>query len=251
MDRKFRESISVFFLVYNDARSIGKLVRDVRPLLERRFNDWEILLINDGSEDDSGQVVDALARSDPHIRAVHHGTNRGYGGAVSSGFAHSTGQLVFYTDGDGQYDPRELDGLLDHLDHADIVNGFKVRRRDAFVRKIEGRVYHAVSRFLFELSVRDVDCDFRLLRRRVVDDIMPFWCSGAAIGTEMLAKAREYGYHVATAPVNHYPRPHGRSQFFCARRIARCIREMFELWCLLRAGKKKKTPRRAPSATAP
>jgi len=251
MDRKIRESISVFFPVYNDARTIGKLVRDVRGVLQRRFNKWEIILVNDASEDDSAQVVDALARSDGHIRVVHHETNRGYGGALSSGFAHSTGQLVFYTDGDGQYDPRELERLLDHLDHADIVNGFKVRRSDTFVRRIEGRFYHAVSRFLFQLSVRDVDCDFRLLRRHVVDDIMPLWCSGGTIGVEMLAKAREYGHHVATVPVNHYARPYGRSQFFRARRLARSVREMFELWCLLVAGKKKKTPRGAGSTPAP
>jgi len=227
MDRKIPLSISVFFPVYNDALSIGKLVNDVKGVLGRRFDDWEILLVNDGSADGSGQVVDELAASDPRIRAIHHDRNRGFGHVVRTGFAHCTGDLIFYTDGDGQFDPKELDVLLDHMDNADIVNGFKIRRNDHVVRRIEGRLYHAVTRMFFGVNLKDVDCDFRLFKRHVVEDIMPLQCSGGVIGAEILAKVHERGYRVVQVPVHHYPRPHGRSQFFCPRHLGWAILELF------------------------
>lgn len=244
MSQKLPDSISVFFPVYNDARSIGKLVEDVREVLRRRFRDWEIILVDDGSTDDSPAVVDRLAASDRRVRAVHHGRNRGYGAAIATGLATGTGELVFYTDGDGQYDPRELDLLLDALGDADVVNGFKTARADHMVRKFEGRLYHAVGRVLFELSVRDIDCDFRLFRRHVVRHILPLACSGGTVGVEMLAKVKIHGYHVAEVPVHHYPRPYGTSQFCGAGRIARAIWQMFLLWVTLVCRKKERVRRR-------
>ena len=245
VEPKTSESISVVFPVYNDARSIGEMVSDVRDVLERRFHDWEIILVNDGSEDDSAEVVERLAASDRRICVVHHRGNQGYGAAINTGFAHSTGELVFYTDSDGQFDPRELERLLAHIDGTDLVTGVKRRRSDAWIRRIEGSFYHAVTRFIFELSVRDVDCNFRLLRRHVVDKIMPLWCREGAVGAEMLAKAKAWRCRVAQVPVNHFPRRYGRSQFFCFKHISRSILEIFELWCLLMAAKRKKTLRRA------
>jgi glycosyltransferase involved in cell wall biosynthesis len=229
MDQKLPYSISVFFPVYNDALSIGKLVDDVKGVLRRRFNDWEIILVNDGSADGSGQVVDELAASDPRVRAVHHDRNRGYGRVVRTAFAHCTKDLIFHTDGDGQFDPRELDLLLDHMDDADVVHGFKIRRSDHVVRRIEGRLYHAIVRMFFGVNLRDVDCEFRLFRRYVIEDITPLLCSGGVIGTEILAKVHERGYRVAQVPVHHYPRPHGRSQFFCPRHLGWAILELFIL----------------------
>jgi len=227
MEQKSPNSISVFFPVYNDARSIGKLVTDAEGVLRRRFDDWEIVLVNDGSRDGSGGVVDALAASNPRIRAIHHGRNRGYGCVVRTGFAACTKDLIFYTDGDGQFDAKELDALLDHADGADVVNGFKIQRDDHVVRKIEGRLYHAVVRMFFGVNLKDVDCDFRLFRRHVVEDITPLLCSGGVVGAEILAKVHERGYRVVQVPVHHYPRPYGRSQFFCFRHLGWAIVELF------------------------
>lgn len=224
------DSISVVFPVYNDALSIGKLVEDTKELLQRRFRDWEIILVDDGSFDASPRVTDGLAAADARVRVIHHERNLGYGGALRSGFAHASKQLLFYTVGDAQYDPKELSLLLDRLDGADVVTGFKIRRSDAFHRRIEGRVYHGFARFFFGLNLTDVDCDFRLFRRHVVDDILPLEMSGGTIGAEILAKVWRRGYRVAEVPVHHYPRPHGASQFFCARRIWRAVRELTWYW---------------------
>ena len=247
MDRRTPESISVFFPVYNDARSIGKLVSDVSDVLERRFRRWEIILVDDGSEDDSGQVVDRLAADDGRIKAVHHGVNRGYGAALNTGFARSTGEVVFYTDGDGQYDPRELERLLDCLDGADVVNGFKRSRSDHVFRIFEGRLYHACCRALFNLSVRDIDCDFRLLRRHVVRDLLPLESRGGAVGAEILSKVHDRAWRVAEAPVHHYPRPYGRSQFFRAWRLAHAVYELARFWFRRGAGAGRPARRPAPA----
>ena len=249
MDRKTSESISVFFPVYNDARSIGKLVSDVSDVLERRFRRWEIILVDDGSEDDSAQVVDRLAAADGRIKAVHHGVNRGYGAALNTGFTHSTGDLVFYTDGDGQYDPRELERLLDHLDGADVVSGFKRSRSDHALRVFEGRFYHVCSRVVFGLFDRDIDCDFRLLRRHVVRHILPLESTGGAVGTEILWKVHNAAWRVTEVAVHHYPRPYGRSQFFRARRIAHAVYELTRFW--LRGGTSGRRTRRRPTAGSP
>jgi glycosyltransferase involved in cell wall biosynthesis len=230
MDRHTHHGISVFFPVYNDAKSIGRMVSDARAVLERRCGDWEIILVNDGSRDGSREVVDALAAGEPRIRAVHHDRNRGYGQAIRTGFSHCTKDLIFYTDGDGQYDPRELETLLEHMDGADMVNGFKTRRADNAVRRFEGRGYHLLSRVVLGFRVKDVDCDFRLFRRHVVEGIMPLKCSGGVIGAEMMAKIQARGYRVAEVPVHHYPRPHGRSQFFRPRPFAHAIFELIKLY---------------------
>ncbi|MFH0964831.1 MAG: glycosyltransferase family 2 protein [Planctomycetota bacterium] len=224
------ESISAFFPVYNDARSIGKLVAEASAVLQRNFDRWEIILVNDGSEDDSAQVLDRLAASDSRIRTVHHPRNRGYGAALNSGFLHSTGDLVFYTDGDAQYDPAELELLLDRLDGADMVNGFKLSRSDHAVRIFEGRLYQTCSRILFGLTVRDVDCDFRLFRRHVVEAFMPLRSVGGTVGAEILSKVHDQGFKIAQTPVHHYPRPYGHSQFFRAPRIAHAVLELHWYW---------------------
>ncbi|HOX38884.1 MAG TPA: glycosyltransferase family 2 protein [Candidatus Brocadiia bacterium] len=229
---KLPSSISVFFPVYNDAGSIAKLVADVRSVLIGRFDDWEIILVNDGSQDESPRIVDALAASDPRIRVVHHSQNRGYGGALKSGFANARKELIFYTDGDGQYDPKELSLLLERIDEADMVNGYKIRRSDNIVRKTVGRTYHFANRALFGIQTRDVDCDFRLFHRRVIDAITLESDSGA-ICVEMMAKVRICGFNVIEVPVHHYARQYGKSQFFRPKHITRTVLRIAHLWLLL------------------
>ena len=246
MSDKPAYSISVFFPVYNDAKSIPKLVEAVRPVLEERFEDWEIILVDDGSPDESPAVVDRLAASDDRIRAVHHPSNRGYGGALMSGFASATKDLIFYTDGDGQYDPRELTLLLEHIEEGDMVNGYKISRSDNALRKVVGRAYHTVNKIMFGLGTRDVDCDFRLFKRHVIDDIELESDSGA-ICVEMMAKVRGHGFKVVETPVHHYPRMHGSSQFFRPRHIIRTVLRLAHLWItlILMGGKWRKREKNA------
>ncbi|MBI2939299.1 MAG: glycosyltransferase family 2 protein [Chloroflexi bacterium] len=223
-------SISVFFPAYNDAGTIPSMVMAVDMTLRRLCDDYEIIVVNDGSPDHVGEVLADLQPRYEHLRVVTHPRNRGYGGALRTGFAHARKDLIFYTDGDAQYDPRELTTLLARVaDGVDVVNGYKLRRSDALHRKIVGRLYQWAVRLAFGLPIRDVDCDFRLFRRDVLDAIQLESDSGV-ITVEMVRKIHAAGFRFAEAPVHHYPRAAGRSQFFQLRRIAETLRDLVHLW---------------------
>src|SRR5512133_442866 len=158
--------LTVFFPAYNDSGTIASMVIAAVRAAARLTHDFEVLVINDGSRDGTAEIADELARLYPQVRAVHHEKNRGYGGALRSGFANATKDLIFYTDGDAQYDPREMAGLWERMDEGvDLVNGYKISRSDPLHRILIGRVYHHFVKRMFGLTVRDVDCDFRLMRR--------------------------------------------------------------------------------------
>jgi glycosyltransferase involved in cell wall biosynthesis len=228
-----RPSLSVFFPAYNDGQAIGALVGDALALLPMLTDDYEIIIVNDGSTDETAAVLDRLARTHACVRVVQHERNLGYGAALRSGFAHARKELVFYTDGDGQYDVRELAQLYPLLAAGvDVVNGFKIKRADSGRRKVIGGLYNRVARLLFRLPVRDVDCDFRLLRRKALAGITLTSSSGA-ICVELVRKLHAAGCRFAEVPVHHYPRAHGRSQFFTPRRVARTARDFGALWLRL------------------
>ena len=167
------------------------------------------------------QIADELARTYPEVEVVHHERNRGYGGALRSGFAAATRELVFYTDGDAQYDPAEMEALWDAFDDdVDLVNGYKISRSDPLHRIVIGRIYHHTVKLLFGLKVRDVDCDFRLMRRSIFDRVALEKNSGV-ICLEMMKKIQDAGFRIAEVPVHHYHRAYGRSQFFNFRRLFR------------------------------
>lgn len=226
-------SISVFFPAFNDEGSIAALVRDALSVLPELTDDYEVIVVNDGSTDSTHAVLDELARTLPRVRAVHHEQNRGYGGALRTGFATATKDLIFYTDGDGQYDVRELSRLYPLLtEGVDVVNGYKLGRADDGSRKLIGALYNQVAHLLFDLPVRDVDCDFRLMRRRAFEGVELVSSSGS-ICVEMIHKLSRAGCVFVETPVHHYPRAHGRSQFFTLGRVARTARDFFSLWLQL------------------
>lgn len=226
-------SISAFFPAFNDAGTIAGLVREALTVLATLTDDYEVIVINDGSTDETPAVLEALARAHPKVRIVHHASNQGYGGALRSGFATARKELIFYTDGDGQYDVRELAVLYPLLnDGVDVVNGFKVKRADSRKRKLVGGVYNRLVRLLFHLPIRDVDCDFRLLRRRAVIPL-GFTSKSGAICVELVRKLHAAGCRFAEAPVHHYPRACGRSQFFTLRNVARMSLDISVLWLRL------------------
>ena len=224
------QGISVFFPAYNDEASIAGLVGDALAVLPGLTEDFEVIVVNDGSTDGTAAVLDELARADPRVRVVHHEANRGYGGALRTGFASATKELVFYTDGDGQYDVRELALLRPLLrDGVDIVNGYKIKRADSWRRKVVGALYNRAAHLLFRIPIRDVDCDFRLIRRRAVEEVELVSTSGS-ICVELVHKLSQRGCVFAEVPVRHRPRAHGRSQFFTLRRVGRTALDLFSLW---------------------
>ncbi|MCA1849506.1 MAG: glycosyltransferase family 2 protein [Acidobacteria bacterium] len=223
------ESISVFLPAYNDEASIASLVGDALAVLPALTDDFEVIVINDGSTDRTAAVLDELARADPRVRVVHHESNRGYGGALRTGFASATKELVFYTDGDGQYDVREIALLRPLLrEGVDVVNGYKIKRADTWRHRALGAAYNRLAHLLFSIPIRDVDCDFRLIRRRAVERIELVSASGS-ICVELVHKLGRAGCVFAEVPVHHYPREHGRSQFFTLRRIGRTALDLVSL----------------------
>lgn len=222
--------LSVFFPAYNDSGTIASMV--VTALLAARTltPDHEVIVVNDGSRDATPRVLDELARVYPEVRIVHHQVNRGYGGALRSGFAAATKDIVFYTDGDAQYDPGEMVLLWERMTpDVDLVNGYKISRSDPLHRIVIGRVYHHTVKTLFGLKVRDVDCDFRMMRRSIFEKIELTKNSGV-ICLELMKKIHDAGFRIAEVPVHHFHRAYGRSQFFNVRRIARTGLDVLKLW---------------------
>ena len=228
-----RPSISAFFPAYNDGGTIASMVVEVDRTLRELTDDYEIIVVNDGSQDYTAEVLEELQAKYDRLRVIHHPQNQGYGCALRSGFAAATKELVFYTDGDAQYDPRELKVLLPKLnDDVDVVNGYKISRADPLHRIIIGKIYHHTVKFLFGFKLRDVDCDFRLIRRKCFDAVDLESVDGT-ICLEMVKKFQDLGFKFAEVPVHHYHRAYGKSQFFNFRRLFRIAWHVAKLWVKL------------------
>jgi glycosyltransferase involved in cell wall biosynthesis len=242
--------ISVFFPAYNDAPSLPGLLHKTFRILEDSAAAFEVIVVNDGSRDNTGEVLAGLQRHyGERLRVITHEANRGYGGALRSGFAAARLPLVFYTDGDGQYDPGELPKLLALMKPGiGLVNGFKLERHDPWHRIVIGRLYNQFARFMFRIRIRDIDCDFRLIRRELLEDIHLTSTSGT-ICVELVRKIEISGCGVAEVGVHHFARRHGRSQFFRWRSLARTFRQLIALyWTLVVAPRFHANPGHQPEA---
>lgn len=223
-------SITAFFPAFNDAGTISSMVIGALMTLPKVTNDYEVIVVNDGSQDYTGDMLQELARVYPQVRIVYHPTNQGYGSALRSGFAAATKEWIFYTDGDAQYDPRELVKLVRALcPETDVVNGYKISRQDPLHRIIIGRLYHYIVRLMFGFKLRDVDCDYRLIRRKVFDEVKLESTSGT-ICLEMVKKFQDAGCKFVEVPVHHHHRAYGKSQFFNFRRLLRTGLQLIKLW---------------------
>jgi glycosyltransferase involved in cell wall biosynthesis len=223
-------SVSAFFPCYNDEATIGRMVELASKTLDTAGVEGEIIVINDGSTDGSADVLAAIAAAEPRLRVVHHESNRGYGGALQSGFLAATREWVFYTDGDGQFDPTELADLIESAaPGVDVVQGYKIRRADNVARRVIGRIYHRFVSFAFGLEIRDTDCDFRLIRKAMLDRITLVHTTGV-ICVELVRKLQDAGARFVEVPVHHYPREHGQSQFFRFSRVVSSLRDLVSLW---------------------
>ncbi len=224
-------SISAFFPAYNDGGTIASMVMSVLSVLKRVTDDYEVIVVNDGSSDYTAEILEELGRLyGPQVRIIHHEKNRGYGGALQTGFAAAAKDWIFYTDGDAQYDPRELEALAGGLQAGvEVVNGYKISRSDPWYRIGIGRFYHHFVRILFGFRLRDVDCDFRLIRRSLFERVRLESTSGT-ICLEMVKKFQDLGVIFAEVPVHHFHRAYGRSQFFNFRRLYRTSVQLAQLW---------------------
>jgi glycosyltransferase involved in cell wall biosynthesis len=227
-------SISAFFPAYHDGGTIPSMVMLACQSLAQVTDDFEVIVVNDGSHDDpadyTGAVLAELTARYDCVRVITHPVNRGYGAALRTGFAAARKEWVFYTDGDAQYDPREVGLLVEALQPGvDIVNGYKIARSDPLERIIIGRLYHHFVRIVFGLPLCDTDCDFRLFRRSLLDRVTLESDSGT-IALELVKKFHDAGAKFAEVPVHHYHRAYGRSQFFNFRRLWRTAVQLTQLW---------------------
>lgn len=207
---KFSQSISVVLPAFNEEESIEKAVRDTADFLPQRFRDWEILVVDDGSKDDTARIVEDIAASEPRVRLLRHEFNQGYGRALATGFRASSTDLVFYTDSDSQFDIRELADMVPLTEEADAVFGFRIYRYDSVSRCILSWVYNKIVRILFLVRIRDVDCAFKLFTRKVVDKLS-FRSSDFFIDTELVAQTARLGFRTLEKGVRHYPRSAGQT----------------------------------------
>ncbi len=222
-------SISAFFPAYNEEANVAAMVERLRAVLPEVSDDYEIIVVDDGSSDRTAEIADGLAAADPHVRVVHHAQNRGYGGALKSGFTASRKAYVFFTDGDGQFDVGEIALLLPALPQYDVVIGYRIDRAEGGLRRVNAGAWNWLVRRLFGIPSRDVDCAFKLFDRRVFDVVHPE-AEGAMISTEILARTVRAGFRITEVGVHHYPRRHGTPTGANPLVIARAFYELFKLY---------------------
>jgi len=235
-------SLSIFFPAYNDGGTIPSMVLTAQIAARAVTDDYEIIVVNDGSQDHTALVLEELEKQLPRLRVIHHPQNRGYGAALRTGFAAATKEWIFYTDGDAQYNPLEMPVLVDALqNNVDMVNGYKISRNDPIIRILLGNIYNFGVKIAFGIHLKDVDCDYRLMRQTIFDTIA-LESSTGSICVEMIKKIQDAGFKFAEVPVSHYHRQYGHSPFFNLKRLVRTASHLLILWWKL-VLKKKLAPR--------
>jgi len=226
-------SISVFLPCYNEQENVARTVNGAIEVLSKIGADFEIIIVNDGSSDSTGCIADEIAQRQTSVKVVHHPTNLGYGEALKSGFKAAEKELVFYTDGDGQFDIAELPPLLPLMESCDIVSCYRLNRQDNLLRKINGWGWTKLVGLLFGLRIKDIDCAFKLYKREIFDKIS-LVSTGALIDTEVLARAVCRGYKITQQGVHHYPRAAGEQTGANIKVILRAFKELFRLYRQIR-----------------
>jgi glycosyltransferase involved in cell wall biosynthesis len=221
-------SITVFFPCYNEQENVARVARQAVEVLKGLRADYEVIIVDDGSTDETGHRADRLAAEQAHVRVIHHPRNLGYGAALQSGFRAATREFIFYTDGDAQFDLREMPALLPLMREYDIVSCYRMNRQDNVIRRLNGWLWTKFTCMLFSLHLRDIDCAFKLYKRAVFDD-MKLESTGALISTEVLARAVRKGCRIAERGVHHYPRTAGRPTGGSLRVIFRAFKEVLKL----------------------
>jgi len=227
--------ISAFFPAYNEAGNIENLTRRTANTLKQLAAKWEIIIIDDGSKDNTAKISQRLVKEIPGVRYICHEKNRGYGGAVKTGLKNASYEWIFFTDGDNQFDTREIELLLPHTKNADFVLGYRLNRKDNFMRQLNAWAWGTLVRTLFGLHgiSRDIDCAFKLFKRKVVDEY-ELYSEGAMISTELLVKAKKLGYKFKEQGVHHLPRTVGTQTGANLKVILRAFKELFKLYKYLK-----------------
>ena len=223
-------SISLVMPAHNEADNIEPTVAEAVPALDAVSDDYEIIVVDDGSKDDTAGVTRRLMETEPHLRLVQHPVNKGFGAAVLTGFTSATKDWILYTDADRQFVLAELATFMPFIDKADLIAGYRAPRRDPFLRVLYGKGWSMLCTLFFGYTVRDVDCGFKLLRREIIDQLAGKIASrGATFSIEWLVRAKRAGYRFVELPVTHRPRVAGSQSGARLKVIVRAFRELFRL----------------------
>lgn len=222
-------SLSVFFPCYNEEANVERTTRAALEACRRLTDDFEVIIVDDGSRDRTGEIADRLAAEHDKVQVLHNRPNLGYGGALQAGFHAAVKEWVFYTDGDGQFDFNEIEKLLPLIGQYDIVSAYRLNRQDPPLRRFNAWAWSTLVNIVFRMRVRDVDCAFKLYPRRLFEEI-EMRSMGALIDAEVLAKATRRGYSIGQIGVRHYPRTAGEQSGANIRVILRAFWELFKLY---------------------
>jgi glycosyltransferase involved in cell wall biosynthesis len=222
-------SISIIFPAFNEEDNIGKAVSTTLEFIEQITNDYEIIIVDDGSRDGTGKIADLAAKGNPKIKVIHHGVNQGYGATLWSGIQLAKNDWIFYTDSDLQFDIKEIKKLIQYIPEYDAVLGYRSPRKDSFMRLANAKGWNTLVRLLFGLKVRDLDCAFKLLKRDIVASL-PLQTRGATMSAEMLLHLRKRGVTWKEVPVSHFPRTFGSPTGAKPSVIIRAFRELFDIY---------------------
>lgn len=225
-----QKSLTVSMPAYNEAENIPGMVADVLRILPQLVTEFEVIVVDDGSRDETAVVTQQLAAQHPQVKLVQHGVNRGYGTAVLSGLTNASKELVFFTDADRQFDLSEIEKLLSQIETADLVVGYRQPRRDPFMRRLNGKGWSWLVTLLFGYTARDIDCAFKLMRRSVIERLQDEITSGGAtFSAEFLVRAKQAGFKIAEVPLTgHRPRVAGNPTGANLRVIVRAFKELVQ-----------------------
>jgi len=218
-------SVSVVLPAHNEEASLESVVEEVFSGIQQLKRDYEIILVNDGSTDRTGEIARRLRQRIPNLFIVEHFPSRHYGGALKAGFAAATKDLIAFFPTDKQFVFQEIGRLLEKMDCADIVSGYRANRKDNLIRRFNALGWNTLVWFLFGYLCRDIDCGFKLFRREILTHVK-LVSDGAPIDTELLAGAKARGYRIAEVEVTHLPRAAGRATGADFKVIAKAFREL-------------------------
>ena len=225
------DEISVFFPAFNEEKNIEKTVVQAREVLEKIANKWEIIIVDDGSKDDTLKIANRLGKEDKRIKVISHKVNCGYGEALKSGFYNARYAWIATTDSDGQFDFSEVEKLFKKTDKSQVVIGYRINRQDSAIRRFFGWGWTLLANILLGIRVRDVDCSFKLVKKEVIDKIPKLESTrGGMISPELLAKAKKHGFLIDQVGVHHYPRLHGHQTGADLKVIVKSFVDLIKLW---------------------
>ena len=225
------QALSVFFPAYNEEENIGSTVLAAKKVLEKIADKWEIIIVDDGSRDKTGEIADSLSEKfKSKIRVVHHSPNRGYGGTLKSGYEAAKYEWVAFTDADGQFDFLEITKFLAYKNSADLILGYRIKRADSFIRRISALLWRTIPRVLWGLNVKDYSCGFKLIKKGAFEGVLPLVGEEKVTQIEMLVKAKKKGFRFAEVGVHHYPRKFGKQTGADIKVVAKSFADLYRLW---------------------